>query len=71
MNREKMEEDLLRSFNQLSKETNVIYHNYAAANGMSDATFWILYTICYYGEGVHKKPSAKNGFTVHRRLIRP
>ena len=25
-----MEEDLLRSFNQLSKETNVIYHNYAA-----------------------------------------
>ena len=55
MNREKMEEDLLRSFNQLSKETNVIYHNYAAANGMSDATFWILYTICYYGEGVTQK----------------
>ena len=71
MNREKMEEDLLRSFNQLSKETNVIYHNYAAVNGMSDATFWILYTICYYGEGVTQKTSAKNGFTVHRRLIRP
>ena len=62
MNREKMEEDLLRSFNQLSKETNVIYHNYAAANGMSDATFWILYTICYYGEGVTQKTICEEWF---------
>ena len=56
MNREKMEEDLLRSFNQLSKETNVIYHNYAAANGMSDATF------CYYGEGVTQKTICEEWF---------
>lgn len=42
----------LRLFNKICKETNVIYHNYAASKGISDTTFWILYSIYYYGEGI-------------------
>ena len=42
----------LRLFNKICKETNVIYHNYASSKGVSDTTFWILYSICYYGEGI-------------------
>lgn len=36
----------------MCKETNVIYHNYAVSKGVSDTTFWILYSIYYYGEGI-------------------
>ena len=42
----------LRLFNKICKETNVIYHNYAVSKGVSDTTFWILYSIYYYGEGI-------------------
>lgn len=44
--------DNLRLFNKICKETNVIYHNYASSKGVSDTTFWILYSIYYYGEGI-------------------
>lgn len=44
--------DNLRLFNKICKETNVIYHNYASSKGISDTTFWILYSIYYYGEGI-------------------
>lgn len=42
----------IRLFNKICKETNVIYHNYASSKGVSDTTFWILYSIYYYGEGI-------------------
>lgn len=52
----------LRIFNQIWKETNAIYHNYAAANGMSDTQFWIMYFICYYGEGITQKDICEECF---------
>ena len=45
----------LQMFNQVCKETNVIYHDYAAKNGISDTAFWIMYSVYYYGEGITQK----------------
>lgn len=38
--------DLLKEFNRVYKEADVIYHNYAKSCGLSDAAFWTLYSIC-------------------------
>ena len=54
----------LQMFNQVYKETNVIYHDYAAKNGISDTAFWIMYSVYYY-----RRIYVRNGSTVHRQLI--
>lgn len=40
----KIKAQLIR-FNQIYKEMDVIYHNYAKSIGLSDTAFWILYCI--------------------------
>ncbi len=36
----------LVAFNQLYKEMDKIYHLYAKRNGLSDTSFWLLYSLC-------------------------
>ena len=52
----------LQKFNQICKETNVIYHDYAVKHGISDTVFWILYSIYYYGEGITQKNICEEWF---------
>lgn len=40
-----MKAKLIR-FNQIYKEMDVLYHNYAKQLGLSDTAFWVLYCIC-------------------------
>lgn len=40
----KIKTQLIR-FNQIYKEMDVIYHNYAKSLGLSDTAFWVLYCI--------------------------
>ena len=35
----------LIAFNQMYKEMDVVYHNYARGFGLSDTAFWILYSV--------------------------
>lgn len=35
----------LTVFNQAHKKMNVMYHNYAKSAGLSDAAFWLLYSL--------------------------
>lgn len=39
----------LSAFNRAHKKMNVIYHNYAKAEGLSDASFWLLYSLYEHG----------------------
>ena len=36
---------VLAAFNRAHKRMNVIYHDYAKAAGISDAAFWLLYSL--------------------------
>ena len=38
--------DPLATFNQLYKEMDEIYHQYARDHGMSDTAMWLLYFLC-------------------------
>ena len=38
--------DPLATFNQLYKEMDEIYHQYARNHGMSDTAMWLLYSLC-------------------------
>lgn len=40
---------VLSAFNRLHKKMNVIYHDYAKKIGLSDAAFWLLYSLYEYG----------------------
>lgn len=42
----------LIEFNQLYKELDHLYHNYAKECGLSDSTLWILYSI-YESKGIY------------------
>lgn len=35
----------LTMFNQIHKNMDIVYHNYAKKSGLSDAAFWILYSL--------------------------
>lgn len=35
----------LKKYNQICKETDIVYHNYAKSCGLSDMAYWILYSI--------------------------
>lgn len=37
--------NLLRTYNQICKEMDIVYHNYAKGCGLSDMSYWILYSI--------------------------
>lgn len=41
---------VLYSFNQAHKRMNVIYHDYAKSIGLSDAAFWLLYSVYEHGK---------------------
>lgn len=36
---------VLAAFNRAHKKMNVLYHNYAKAVGISDAAFWLMYSL--------------------------
>lgn len=36
---------VLAAFNRAHKRMNVLYHNYAKAVGISDAAFWLMYSL--------------------------
>lgn len=38
-------QEQLTLFNQIHKEMDVVYHNYAKSMGLSDSAFWILYCV--------------------------
>lgn len=46
---------MLSSFNQAHKRMNVLYHNYAKSVGLSDASFWLLYSLYEYGRPCTQK----------------
>ena len=54
----KMKARLMR-FNQIYKEMDILYHNYAKSLGLSDTAFWVLYCI-----------SEHNGSFTQRELCR-
>lgn len=35
----------LRTYNQICKEMDIVYHSYAKAHGLSDMAYWILYSM--------------------------
>ncbi len=35
----------LKTYNQICKEMDIVYHNYAKSCGLSDMAYWILYSI--------------------------
>lgn len=37
--------DLLKSYNQICKEMDIVYHGYAKTCGLSDMAYWLLYSI--------------------------
>lgn len=43
--------EAIRKYNCLYRETDNFYHTIALQSGISDSAFWILYTICEYGNG--------------------
>lgn len=49
----------LKRYNQISKEMDTIYHNYAKSIGMSDTTFWMFYCISEYEESLTQRDLCK------------
>lgn len=45
----------LAVFNQAHKKMNVLYHNYAKSAGISDAAFWLLYSLYEHGRPCTQK----------------
>lgn len=41
----------LQKYNNLYREMDEFYHTLAVQSGLSDSAFFILYTICEYGDG--------------------
>lgn len=41
---------VLATFNQFHRKMNVLYHDYAKSVGLSDAAFWLLYSLYEYGQ---------------------
>ena len=58
----------LRKYNELYRETDSLYHAIAVKSGLSDGAFWILYTICEYGDGCLQKDIC-NAFYVSKQTV--
>lgn len=46
---------VLAVFNKVKKRTDALYHNYAKKAGLSDAAFWLLYSLYEYGRPCTQK----------------
>lgn len=46
---------VLSGFNQSHKRMNVLYHDYAKSIGLSDAAFWLLYSVYEFGKPCTQK----------------
>lgn len=46
---------VLAAFNRLHKKMNVLYHDYAKSVGLSDAAFWLLYSLYEHGQPCTQK----------------
>ena len=46
---------VLAAFNRFHKKMNVLYHDYAKSVGLSDAAFWLLYSLYEYGQPCTQK----------------
>lgn len=46
---------VLYNFNQAHKKMNVLYHDYAKSIGLSDAAFWLLYSVYEHGKPCTQK----------------
>ena len=52
----------LTVFNQAHKKINVLYHNYARSVGLSDAAFWLFYSLYDYGYPSTQRDLCKTWF---------
>ena len=66
MNFEQMQE--LREFNCLYKEIEKLYHDIAIKAGMSDSSFFILYTIVELGNGCLQK-DVSDMYSINKQTI--
>lgn len=46
---------VLAAFNRLHKKMNVLYHDYARTVDLSDAAFWLLYSLSEHGQPCMQK----------------
>lgn len=53
---------VLAAFNQAHKKMNVLYHNYAKSAGMSDAAFWLMYSLYERGHPCTQKDLCESWF---------
>ncbi|MBQ7839475.1 MAG: winged helix-turn-helix transcriptional regulator [Lachnospiraceae bacterium] len=53
---------VLYNFNQAHKKMNVIYHDYAKSIGLSDAAFWLLYSVYEHGKPCTQKDLCHSWF---------
>lgn len=52
----------LKVFNQLYKEMDIVYHNYAKSCGLSDMAYWILYSMAESDEYFTQRDFCKEWF---------
>lgn len=52
----------LIAFNQLHKEMDIMYHNYAKSVGLSDTAFWILYSVSEHGGTITQRELCTSWF---------
>lgn len=53
---------VLAAFNRLHKKMNVLYHDYAKSVGLSDAVFWLLYSLYENGGPCTQKDLCSSWF---------
>ena len=53
---------MLAAFNKIHKRMNVLYHSYAKKAGLSDAAFWLLYSLYEYGRPCTQKELCEEWF---------
>lgn len=53
---------VLAAFNRLHKKMNVLYHDYAKSVGLSDAAFWLLYSLYEHGQPCTQKDLCTSWF---------
>lgn len=54
--------DELKMYNQIYKEMDIVYHNYAKSCGLSDMAYWILYSIAENDEYFTQRDFCKDWF---------
>lgn len=53
---------VLATFNRLHKKMNVLYHDYAKSVGLSDAAFWLMYSLYECGQPCTQKSLCASWF---------